>query len=127
MAYINYNVNPKKLKTGDCAIRAVATATGLTWDETYTKLADAGFEMKMCMNSTEVVEKVLVTLGFSIGKIRVVKGQHRPTVESFSKEYRDHYCVLRVANHLVATGRGNYVDIWDCGNSSVYKFWYKKI
>ena len=33
--FINYNINPLSKKTGDCSVRAVATATGLGWDKAF--------------------------------------------------------------------------------------------
>lgn len=127
MAFIKNNLNPKNLKTDDCAIRAVGLATRLGWDEAYHQLSDIGFETKRAMNAVEVVEQMLINNGFKIGSIKIHKGEHRPTVAEFAAEHPDWYCVLRVANHLVATGKGNYVDTWDCGGKAVYKYWYKPI
>lgn len=127
MSYVKYNVNPKGRKVGDCAIRAVAVATGLGWDEAYKQLSSAGFYYKCAMNDIEAVDIVLKDNGFKVGTIKVQKGEKRPTVSEFARNTPEWYCVLRVANHLVASGRGNYVDIWDCGDKSVYKYWYKEI
>lgn len=125
--FVNYNANPNGKKTGDCAIRAVAVATGLGWDKAYIGLADSGFRLKTAPNDVDAIEDFLVSQGFSVGKIRVKKGDHRPTVDSFARDNPNMYAVLRVANHLTCCGRGNYVDIWDCGDCSVYKYWYKLI
>lgn len=125
--YIEYNVNPKGKKTGDCAIRAVAVATGLGWDKAYAGLVDIGFKLKTTPSDVEAVEKFLLSQGFLVGTVKVRKGEHRPTVDSFATEHPNMYAVLRVAGHLTCCGRGNYVDIWDCGDKSVYKYWYKMI
>ena len=125
--YVKYNINPKGRKTGDCAIRAVAVATGLSWDEAYQQLASAGFLLKVEMSEVEAIDAVLQANGFLVGKIKVEKGSRRPTVTKFAEQHTDWYAVARVANHLVACGRGNYVDIWDSGDRSVYKYWYKPI
>lgn len=45
MSYIYYNPNPLKLSVGDCTIRAISCALGISWDDTYCALADLGFEM----------------------------------------------------------------------------------
>ena len=127
MGYRELKLNPKGIKTGDCAIRAVAAALSASWDNAYKQLADAGFRLKVSMSETEAVESVLLNNGFSIGKIKVPRGSHRPTVASFTREHPDWVSVLRVANHLVACSNGIYVDIWDSGECSVYKYWYKEI
>ena len=121
------NVNPKGKKTTDCVIRAVAAATGLGWDEAYKQLAEVGFIQKCEMSDTESVDIVLRNNGFLVGTIRVQKGDKRPTVAQFAEQHPNWYCVLRVANHLVASGNGFYVDTWDSGDCAVYKYWYKEI
>lgn len=127
MAYIEYNVNPKHRKVGDCAIRAIAIATGLGWDDAYKLLANTGFNLKCAMSDTEAINEALISYGFIAGKIEVQKGSKRPTVSEFATLHPNWYSVLRVANHITACGHGNYVDIWDCGDKSVYKYWYKPI
>lgn len=125
--FVKYNVNPRNRKVGDCAIRAVATATGLGWDEAYKQLAAAGFLYKCSMSDVEAIDIVMQNNGFKVGTIKIHKGDKRPKVAKFAEEHPNWYCVLRVANHLVASGRGNYVDTWDSGDCSVYKYWYKEI
>lgn len=127
MAYKQLNLNPKNRKVGDCAIRAVAAALLVSWDEAYRLLADAGFKLKCAMNDVEAIHDVMLSQGFSEGRIKVSKGESRPTVASFAEQHSDYICVLRVANHITACAMGNYVDIWDCGNKSVYKYWYKRV
>lgn len=125
--FVNYNINPLGKKTGDCSIRAVAVATGLGWDKAFEGLTASAYRLKTVPDDTEAVEDFLVRQGFKIGKIKVPKGGKRPTVAQFAEMHPDMYVVLRVANHLTCSGRGNYVDIWDCGDKSVYKYWYKYI
>lgn len=126
--YVKYNINPINKKTGDCAIRAIAVATGLGLDEAYKGLSEAGFIIKSAMNDVESIQYFLVDiLGWKEGKIRITKGSKRPTVESFSREHPNIYAVLSVANHITCCGKGNYVDTWDCGDCSVYKYWYTEI
>lgn len=125
--FVQYNVNPRGKKTGDCVIRAVAVATGLGWDKAYEGLAASGFKLKTAMNDVEAVNDFLTSIGFKVGKIKVPKGSKRPTVKQFAMEHPNWYAVLRVANHITCSGRGNYVDIWDCGDCALYKYWYKEI
>lgn len=125
--FINYNINPLSKKTGDCSVRAVATATGLGWDKAFEGLVASAYRLKTVPDDTEAIEDFLLKQGFKIGKIKIAKGDRRPTVDEFAKAHPDMYAVLRVAGHLTCSSRGNYVDIWDCGDKSVYKYWYKQI
>lgn len=126
MPFEKYNMNPKNKKTGDCAISPVALATGLTWEEAYIRLAELGLKLKTEMSEVEAIEPFLISKGFKVGHIKVVKGQRRPTVKSFAESNKDIIAVLRVANHLTCCTKGIYVDTWDCGDCAVYKYWYKE-
>jgi hypothetical protein len=124
--YIEENVNPKKRKVDDCAIRAVVKATGRDYRKVYFELCKIGDQVLNMPNSTEVLEKYLIeNCGFIPGKIKVVKGSKRPTVRSFAMEHRTGTYILRVANHITVVVNGNYYDIWDCGDCAVYKYWSK--
>lgn len=125
--FVHYNINPLGKKTGDCSIRAVAVATGLGWDKAFEGLTASAYRLKTVPDDTEAIEDFLLKQGFKIGKIKVPKGGKRPTVAQFAELNPDMYAVIRVAGHLTCSGRGNYVDIWDCGDKSVYKYWYKYI
>jgi hypothetical protein len=127
MGYVEHNINPKHKKTSDCAVRAVAVATDLSWDKAFEGLTTHAFMLKTVLNDPEAVESFLISIGFKIGHIKVAKGTHRPTVKSFAENNPNVYAVLRVAGHFTCSGRGNYVDTWDCGDYSVYKYWYKEI
>jgi len=123
-----YNINPKGKRTGDCAIRAVAAATGLGWDKAYKGLSDAGFVCKTAMNDIEAIEYFLVhDLGWKVGTVKVPKGSKRPQVHEFAANNPNIAAVLRVAHHITCCAMGRYVDIWDCGDCAVYKYWYKEL
>lgn len=42
LMWIEAQINPLGKLVGDCVIRAIAIATGMTWDETYIVLSDYG-------------------------------------------------------------------------------------
>ena len=127
MAFIKTNLNPLNKKTSDSHIRAVAAACSITWDEAFKQLSDQAFRQKDTSWDIKVIESVLVKNGFSIGKISVPKGSKRPTVRDFADEHPDYVCVLRISGYYIACAYGNYVDLYDYGDSRLYKYWYKKI
>ena len=65
MAFIYENPNPKGALIGDCAVRAVAIANDMTWDDTYNMLCDYGFAMKNLPNADSVWGAALKDLGFT--------------------------------------------------------------
>jgi hypothetical protein len=45
MAFIEYNPNPVGRRVGDCAVRAISKALGITWETAYLQLATNGLQM----------------------------------------------------------------------------------
>lgn len=107
---------------GDCSIRAVSAALGITWHTALDKLVEKAHKLSDAPTSTECVGALLIENGFKWHPIDVVGGGRRPKVHEFSKEHEG-TCVLRVSNHLVCSSFGRYKDIWDCGEKSLYGYW----
>lgn len=63
--YKYYNPNPLGRRTvGDCAVRAVAKAIGVSWDEAHEMLSDMSKNMGTVMNDNDVISAVLRMHGF---------------------------------------------------------------
>lgn len=43
MRFVYYNPNPSGKNAGDCTVRAIAKATGMSWQEAYLALAIQGY------------------------------------------------------------------------------------
>ena len=43
--FVRFNNNPAGRTVGDCAVRAISVALGITWEEAYEKLCESGFKM----------------------------------------------------------------------------------
>jgi len=120
--YKNINLNPKNKKTSDCVIRSFSMASGKTWDQTLTDLCNIALQLKVIPNDKEAYTRYAESLGFTKCKVEVING-HKPTVKSFSASHPEGSYILRCANHIVTVKNGNYCDVWDCGNKSVYMYW----
>ena len=57
--YRYMNKNPLNNMVGDCSVRAISVAEGISWDEAYDKLSDSGRDLGLMMNSVEAVEEYL--------------------------------------------------------------------
>lgn len=62
--YKYYNPNPAGRSVGDCAVRALAKALDITWEDAYNKIADAGYNMADMPSSDSVWGAVLRMNGF---------------------------------------------------------------
>ena len=63
--YVHFNNNPLGRNTvGDCSVRAVSKALGVSWDEAHDLLADMSKSMGTLMNDNDVISAVLRMNGF---------------------------------------------------------------
>lgn len=124
--YIHYNPNPVRSDgVGDCAVRAIAKATDLTWEQAYTELSTSGFLMGDVMNSDQVLAAVLRKHGFVRGSVP----EECPdcyTVADFAAEHPDGTYVVKSDNHVATIIDGNIFDAWDSSKRVPLWFWKKK-
>lgn len=120
--WVNWNPNPVARKVGDCAVRAVARAVGIDWEESYARLALMGFDMGDLPNSVDVWGAVLRQNGFQ-------KRADCPecyTVREFATEHHRGTFVLATDGHVVTVVDGDWFDIWDSGDQPVQFYWFKE-
>ena len=128
--YKYYQPNRKDLKDkyGDCTIRALTKALGVTWLEAFDLIIPFCREYQ-CSNifdvPSKIEAKIMSQLGFKYYGISNARGSKRPTVASFAKTHKSGTYILNVANHEVAVVDGIYYDTWDCGYKSLYGYYEK--
>lgn len=112
--WIFHNENPKGKSVGDCVVRAVAHASGRSWESTYKGLTMRGLSMCDMPSSNAVWAAYLRTLGF----------RRRPlpescpdcyTVADFCEDYPAGTFLLALDGHVVSVIDGDYYDTWDSG------------
>lgn len=102
--YVYENLNPQGKNVGDCAIRAVAKATGQTWIQAYMALYVHGLQLADLANSDAVWTSYLRNKGFMRGVI--------------PDTCPDCYTVADFAeDHPVAVIDGTIYDAWDSSNA----------
>ena len=108
MTFEKYNANPENKNIGDCSIRAICTATPLTYQQAKKLLETKVFESGAAWNTVKNITAALADLGIK------VEAASRETVNSFTK-----HCdtgasyVVFVAKHAVAVVSGVIYDTWD--------------
>lgn len=119
--------NPKNWYVNDSAVRAVACALNLTWEDAYERLCEAGKELYDIPTSRQAINKVLIDNGFQFVTLgKPSKGASRPVVKDFEGKYEDNIVVLNLADYFVTMYRGTIYDVSDkCLKSSIYSYWYK--
>lgn len=129
MAFIYYNPNPQDLRVGDCVIRAVSKATGLTWEQTYAKIVVYGFMMSDMPSANRVWREYLKDNGFN----RYLIPDSCPncyTVKDFCNDNPNGTYILGIdgnnSGHVVTVINGNYYDTWDSGQEIPDFYWRKE-
>ena len=125
MEFIKYNNNPKNKKTGDCVIRAIATATNSNWEYVYIKLAELGIRKGLIINDSNNWQKYLEILGYEKQKMPRRSDRTRYTLEEFATEIAEENKIylVRLAGHLTVIKNKNLIDTWNCSYKSVGNYW----
>lgn len=127
MAWIEYNPNPVKANggVGDCAVRAVAKALNLSWEEAYSELCASGFLMGDMPSSDLVWSSVLRKEGF----IREIIPNTCPacyTVADLCKDKPVGIFVVKSNNHVATVIDGNLYDSWNSEMNVPIYYWTRK-
>ena len=114
--YVYENLNPQGKNVGDCAIRAVAKATGQTWIQAYIALYVHGLQLADLANSDAVWTSYLRNKGFTRGVIPDTCPDCY-TVADFAEDHPVGTFVLGTGSHAVAVIDGTIYDAWDSSNA----------
>lgn len=125
MGFSYFNPNPAGKKVGDCTVRAIAKATGRSWDETYIDLCLQGLMMGDLPSANSVWGAYLRRQGFA----RNVIPNTCPdcyTVAEFTADHPRGVYVLALSSHVVCVANGSYFDTWDSGEETPLFYWEKE-
>lgn len=117
MKFMKFNNNPLGNKSGDCVIRAVSHALGFCWNVVYIRLNEIGIKQARMITDNEVLIEFLKDYEMTVPKIK--KGEKRPKV----KDFVEGNFILSIAKHLTCVKDNTLIDLWDCRNKSVYRYW----
>ena len=124
MAWIPYNPNPQNKITGDCVVRAISIAEGISWDEAFKRLTDKAYTEKSMPSINPTWADYLEDHGYILFGLPNTCPRCY-TVRQFTRDYPFGTYVLGTGEHAVAVIDGNYIDTWDSGNE-VPMYFFKK-
>lgn len=122
--WIKTNLNPCGRAVGDCSVRAVAVALGITWEESFDLLSDAAYKMCDMPSSNSVIGAVLRMHGFYMSTI-----PETCTVARFAHKHpRGIYVLFKTGDvgHVVTVIDGDIYDAWNSSNEFIQFYWYRK-
>ena len=117
-----FNAHPKGIKTGDCVVRAIATATNKDYLECRRELNQAKRDLgHSAYKDTKFLYDYLKDYPRLIFK--PVKGEPRLKGSDFTELHPKGTYILKMAGHITTCIDGVILDTWDCSYRSVYTAW----
>ena len=139
--YFNYRQeNPKNKRTGDCVIRAIASAMQSDWDTVYDDLYKIGKKYKLMPNDDHCYERYLKANGWEKQKQPRDEYNKKLTGKEFCEKLDLEYksglrdnspVIISIGSHHLSMAEWNSVsgyticDSRDCSSRCVGK-WYSK-
>lgn len=124
--FVEFNLNPDKKTVGDCTVRAIGLAMGLSWDDTHADLSMVSHFLHDMPSANVVWGEYLYLNGFR----RHIIPNTCPacyTVKQFTRDYPIGTFILATGSHVVTVIDGDYYDTWDSGEEIPIYFWRKEI
>jgi hypothetical protein len=122
--WVHFNPNPWGRRVGDCAIRAVSAALGVTWEVAYALVATQGYALGDMPSSDAVWGSVLRGAGF----YRYAVENTCPdcyTAGDFCKDNPAGTFVLAFGGHVATVVDGDLYDSWDSSREIPIYYWSK--
>lgn len=123
--WIYANPNPVRDEEPDCVIRALALATGKTWDEVHMELCRMSGEMGTMPSVNWLWGLWLKRNGFR-AFLMPETCPECVTVREFCRRYPKGTYVIGTGSHAVCVRDGDWLDAWDSGNTIPTYFFKKK-
>ena len=132
------NTNPSGKRTGDCVIRALASALDMSWDDVLDDLVFISHNLHYSPTSLENYDRVLIKHGYVKLKMPRKFDNTRYRGFEFCEYLNNKYgnmidppkIVCNIGSHHVTCFKeinGTYKinDIWDCSDECVGSYWAK--
>jgi hypothetical protein len=117
-----FNAHPKGIKTSDCVVRAIATATDTDYLECRRELNRKKRELGYSSyKDTKFLYDYLK--GYPRLIFKAIKGEPRIKGNDFTELHPKGTYILKMAGHITACVDGVILDTWDCSYRSVYTAW----
>lgn len=114
-----YNANPLNNNTADCTVRAISTAQGKTWDQTYRELSDSAQEKGVLFDDVEFIEDYLDS--------RYLRQcYYSMTVGEFLEECPMGVFLVTMKGHITCIKDGVLLDTFDCRDRIMWCCWKVK-
>jgi hypothetical protein len=117
-----FNAHPKGIKTDDCVVRAIASATNKDYLEVRRGLNQKKREWGFTSyKDTKFLYKYFE--GYPRLIFKAIKGEPRVKGSDFTMLHPKGTYILKMTGHVTVCINGVILDTWDCFYLSVYTAW----
>lgn len=120
-----YNANPKGIRAGDCAIRALSLALNQTWEDTLQGLTDVALKCKRSPTEIVTIAKYLNQKGWR----KELQPKHIDGTKYTGKQFIDArlkpaVIICKIGpHHISVIHGGRFYDTWDPSDYTVGNYW----
>lgn len=122
--WIKRNPNPYGKSVGDCTVRAIALATGQSWEKVYLDLCLQGYMLGDMPSSNDVWSTYLNDRGWQYHRLQDTC-PFCYTVKDFAEEHNIGTFIVGTGSHVICVNEGDWMDVWDSGEK-VPMFFFSK-
>lgn len=124
-AWRRFQNNPCRKSVGDCAVRAISVALGLTWYQAYNLLCAEGRSQCDMPSGDAVWGAVLRSEGFQCYAIPNTCPDCY-TAADFAVDHPEGVYVLAFGGHVATVRDGVLLDSWDSSGEVPVYYWVRR-
>ena len=118
-----YNCNPYSKRTDDCVIRAIASGTGDSWEDTLKNLTQHMLKIGYMLNTPELYGDYLAKIGWVKRERPLHKNNSEMQIKEFVKKFSGHAIIHVGSDHVSYVADGRLWDIWNCEDEIIGEYW----
>lgn len=122
--FIKRNPNPQGKNVGDCTVRAIALATGQSWEKVYLDLCLQGYMMADMPSSNDVWGTYLIDHGWKYHRLQDTC-PFCYTVGDFADDHNKGTFIVGTGTHVICVHEGEISDAWN-SEEKVPLFFFSK-
>lgn len=107
MSYKYLNNNAKGIFQNDCTVRAIATATGKSWDYVYDNMSNIAQKSGVMMDYAPFI------VDFLSSQFQMIPINFEETVGEISKDFDNHIVLITMKGHITCSKFGVIYDSFD--------------
>jgi hypothetical protein len=120
-----YNANPKGKNTTDCVVRAIAAATGMTWEDVLLDMTKCALKYKLMVDDPALYSKYLKEKGWTKHNQPRRKNGTKFKASEWAPTYKGVAVAHIGSHHMAMISHGKVWDTWYSADGIIGNYWSK--